>query len=408
MRKLIKDLQDREILKDVSNFDKLYSLEKSSGVYTGFDPTAKSLHLGNYITIINLMRFKNAGYKVYAIVGGVTGMIGDPSFRDSERKFLSDEELLNNKNHIIKQLQSFGLEVIDNYDFYKNMTIVDFLKTVGKHANVNYMLAKDSVKQRLENGMTFTEFTYQLFQGWDFKELYEKHNVMVQMGGSDQWGNITTGLEMIKNIHGDNHKAVALTSNLLTGSNGKKIGKSYGGGSLWLDPIMTSPYNIYQYLINQSDEDVEKLMKWLTFLTIDEISQIMTQHNENKRERIAQKRLAFETVKIIHSEQIAKQCVSVSEKLFSNTLLDLTLDDIELLKGFLKTYQYNNESVIDFMTGNKIVSSRREFREFMNNESIRYDDYIVTDENELIKFNNFENRYVLLKKNKKEFIIIEK
>ncbi|MBU4692363.1 tyrosine--tRNA ligase [Mycoplasma zalophi] len=408
MKKVIDDLIERKILKDISNTEKLNKINTNHAIYTGFDPTAKSLHLGNFIHIINLMRFKKQGYRAIALVGGITGMIGDPSFRDSERKFLDAKILLDNKNHIIKQLESFGLEVIDNLEFYKNMHIADFLKLVGTKININYMLAKDSVKQRLANGMTFTEFSYQLIQGWDFKYLYENENVCIQMGGSDQWGNITTGLEFIKNFHGDDHLALAITSNLLTDANGNKIGKSSGGGSLWLDKELTSPYNVYQYLLNQSDNDVEKLLNWLTFLETSEIKNIIYEHTKNPKLRLAQKTLAFETTTIIHGKETAQKCVEISDKLFKNNILDLTLEDINLLQGFLRTFEYKNESIIDFIVENKILNSRREFREFFNNKALSIDSNQIEDENQKITFNNFDNKYAILKKGKKEFIIIKK
>ncbi|QJR44100.1 tyrosine--tRNA ligase [Mycoplasma miroungirhinis] len=408
MKKVIDDLINRKILKDISNIEKLNKITTNHAIYAGFDPTAKSLHLGNFIHIINLMRFQKQGYRAIALVGGITGMIGDPSFRDSERKFLDSDTLLDNKNHIIAQLKSFGLEVIDNLDFYKNMHLADFLKLVGTKININYMLAKDSVKQRLANGMTFTEFSYQLIQGWDFKYLYENQNVCVQMGGSDQWGNITTGLELIKNFHGENHLAVAITSNLLTDSNGNKIGKSSGGGNLWLDKNLTSPYSIYQYLLNQSDSDVEKLLNWLTFLEPLKINDIYKKHLENPKLREAQKILAYETVSIIHGIEVAKQCQIISDKLFKNNILDLTLNDIKMLEGFLKTYTYNNQNFIDFIVENKILNSKREFREFLNNGALALDSQKITDENLTISFNHFDNKYAILRKGKKEFIIIKK
>ncbi|TNK98442.1 tyrosine--tRNA ligase, partial [Mycoplasmopsis pullorum] len=210
---ILNELKNRNILKNLSSLEKMNKLENSGcGVYAGFDPTAQSLHLGNYIQIVNLLRFKQFGFDVYAILGGATGMIGDPSFRNSERKLLDQETLLFNKNKIRQQLEKFGLKVIDNYDFYKDMNIIEFLSKVGKLVNVSYMIAKDSVASRLENGLSFTEFSYQLIQGWDFLTLYKDKNVCIQFGGSDQWGNITTGLDMISTTFGNDHKAVALTA----------------------------------------------------------------------------------------------------------------------------------------------------------------------------------------------------
>lgn len=409
-KELINDLKNRNILNNIANEEKLYLLDKNISVYAGFDPTAKSLHLGNYIQIATLLRFKQFGIKPIAIIGGITGMIGDPSFRSSERQYLDEKVLLENKAAIIKQLKSFDLEVIDNLDFYKGWTIVDFLRNIGTLINVNYLLNKENIATRLEQGLSFTEFSYTLLQGWDFKTLYEKYNVKIQVGGSDQWGNITTGLEMIRKLYGEKNDAVAIVANLLLDENGKKFGKSTGGGSLWLDKELTSPYSIYQFLLNQSDEKVNELLNWLTFLDVNEIKQIIIKHNENKAQRYAQKILAYEVVKDIHSKEIACQCKNISDILFSKDkkISSLTLDDISLLKGFLPLYKYNGEPFIDFLKNNNIVSSNREAREFISKKTFIIDDFIVDDENTKIEFNNFSKKYAILKKGKKEFFIIQK
>lgn len=409
-KELINDLKNRNILNNIANEEKLYLLDKNISVYAGFDPTAKSLHLGNYIQIATLLRFKQFGIKPIAIIGGITGMIGDPSFRSSERQYLDEKVLLENKAAIIKQLKSFDLEVIDNLDFYKGWTIVDFLRNIGTLINVNYLLNKENIATRLEQGLSFTEFSYTLLQGWDFKTLYEKYNVKIQLGGSDQWGNITTGLEMIRKLYGEKNDAVAIVANLLLDESGKKFGKSTGGGSLWLDKELTSPYSIYQFLLNQSDEKVNELLNWLTFLDVNEIKQIILKHNENKAQRYAQKILAYEVVKDIHSKEIACQCKNISDILFSKDkkISSLTLGDISLLKGFLPLYKYNGETFIDFLKNNNIVSSNREAREFISKKTFIIDDFIVNDENTKIEFNNFSKKYAILKKGKKEFFIIQK
>ena len=409
-KELINDLKNRNILNNIANEEKLYLLDKNITVYAGLDPTAKSLHLGNYIQIATLLRFKQFGIKPIAIIGGITGMIGDPSFRSSERQYLDEKVLLENKAAIIKQLKSFDLEVIDNLDFYKGWTIVDFLRNIGTLINVNYLLNKENIATRLEQGLSFTEFSYTLLQGWDFKTLYEKYNVKIQLGGSDQWGNITTGLEMIRKLYGEKNDAVAIVANLLLDESGKKFGKSTGGGSLWLDKELTSPYSIYQFLLNQSDEKVNELLNWLTFLDVNEIKQIIIKHNENKAQRYAQKILAYEVVKDIHSKEIACQCKNISDILFSKDkkISNLTLDDISLLKGFLPLYKYNGETFIDFLKNNNIVSSNREAREFISKKTFIIDDFIVNDENTKIEFNNFSKKYAILKKGKKEFFIIQK
>ena len=408
---LIEEFKKRNILNNISNVDKFNNLDKNVKVYTGFDPSAISLHLGNYVQIVSLLRFKKFGISPLAVIGGITGMIGDPSFRVSERKYLDLKVVEQNKNHIRMQLEKYGIKVVDNLDFYKNWTIIDFLRNVGTIINVNYLLSKESISTRLEQGLSFTEFSYSLLQGWDFKTLYEKENVKIQMGGSDQWGNITTGLEMIRKTHGEDHDAIAFVTNLLLDEKtGAKFGKSTGGGSLWLDPEMTSPYSIYQFLLNQSDTKVEELLNWLTFLDVNKIQDVIEKHNQDKTKRLAQKTLAYEVTKDIHSEKIATQCLKISDILFSKNsdILSLTNDDIKLLLGFLPSYVVKkDQTFIDFIKENKILNSNREIREFLVNGSFLLDNKIVNDENQVIEFQNFNKQYAILRKGKKEFIILK-
>ncbi|AZZ65765.1 tyrosine--tRNA ligase [Metamycoplasma phocicerebrale] len=404
----LEELRERKILNNISSEEKFLKIKKGAGVYIGFDPTAQSLHLGNYLQISTLLRFKKAGYKPYAILGGTTGMIGDPSFRSTERNFLDKETLNKNKKAIKAQLEKFGLEVIDNYDFYKNMTLIEFLTDVGKMINVNYLLEKESIATRLNNGLSFTEFSYQLIQGWDFKNMFEKHNVKIQAGGSDQWGNITTGLEFIRKIHGENADAVAITINLLTDENGVKFGKSTGGGSLWLNKEMTSPYAMYQFLLNQADEKVDEYLKTLTFLSLDEIDKIMEEHNKAKFKRIAQKTLAFEVLKNVHSLELAQQAKKISEVLFSKDSSSLTLNDIEMVKYSIPLIDVKeNIKFIDLIKNNNVTSSNRETREFLSKKSFLLDNKVIESEEEIIKFSTFEGKYALLRKGKKDFYILE-
>ena len=408
---LIEEFKKRNILNNISNVDKFNNLDKNVKVYTGFDPSAISLHLGNYVQIVSLLRFKKFGINPIAVIGGITGMIGDPSFRVSERKYLDLKVVEQNKNHIRMQLEKYGIKVVDNLDFYKNWTIIDFLRNVGTIINVNYLLSKESIATRLEQGLSFTEFSYSLLQGWDFKTLYEKENVKIQMGGSDQWGNITTGLEMIRKTYGEDHDAIAFVTNLLLDEKtGAKFGKSTGGGSLWLDPEMTSPYSIYQFLLNQSDTKVEELLNWLTFLDVNKIQDVIEKHNQDKTKRLAQKTLAYEVTKDIYSEKIATQCLKISDILFSkdSDILSLTNDDIKLLLGFLPSYVVKkDQTFIDFIKENKILSSNREVREFLVNGSFLLDNKVVNNENQVIEFQNFNKQYAILRKGKKEFIILK-
>ncbi|CAM9117963.1 tyrosine--tRNA ligase [Mycoplasma todarodis] len=403
--KLINELKQRGILKDITNEEKLAKLPKDARVYIGFDPTADSLHLGNYVQISILKRFEKHGIKPVAVLGGATGMIGDPSGRSEERNLLSKDDLLRNKNAIRKQLESFGLEVIDNFEFYKDMNILEFLRDAGKLLNINYMLAKDVVKSRIDSGISFTEFSYQLIQGWDFKKLYDDHNVMVQIGGSDQWGNITSGIEIIRKTVGDKNLAVGMTTNLLTGSDGKKFGKSTGGGALWISKEMCSPYRLYQYLINSSDEDVQKLLSWLTRYSVEEIADIMKNHNEAPYKREAQKILAKEIITDIHSKEDFESALKISESLFGKSdIAELTNEELMQLNGSLPTAEVTSKTIVELLVDSKAVSSNREAREFIKNGAITINGTKVTSEEENIP-SAFEDKLAIIKRGKKNYFL---
>ncbi|WP_338583091.1 tyrosine--tRNA ligase [Mycoplasmopsis cynos] len=406
---IINDLKDRGILKDITNIEKFQNIDSQAFIYSGFDPTAKSLHLGNYIQISVLLRLKKAGINVIALVGGATGIIGDPSFRSSERVMLDDKEILNNKLSIIKQLQKFDLKVIDNFDFYNNMSILDFLKNVGTLININYLLSKDSITSRLDNGLSFTEFTYSLIQGWDFYKLYKDYNVYGQFGGSDQWGNITTGLEIISKKEGANHKGFAFTTNLLTDQTGKKFGKSTGGGSLWLNPELTKPYQMYQFLLNQPDEEVEKLLKWLTFLELSEIDKIIKEHNLDPKKRHAQKQLAYQIIKDIHGQNEANASKSLSSILFDKDLdiSKISINDIELIMSELKVLEVKkNENLIESLIELKVVKSKREAREFIEKGAIKLNLKSI-DESQKNYSEFFDNYYAILHIGKKNIYLLK-
>ncbi|SJZ54082.1 tyrosine--tRNA ligase [Mycoplasmopsis verecunda] len=406
---VIEDLRQRGILKQISNESKFNNLTSGDAVYCGFDPTATSLHLGNYIQIANLLRFKQYGYKVYAVLGGATGMIGDPSFKDAERQLLDNETLQLNKSKIKSQLEKYGLEVIDNYDFYKHMNILVFLRDVGKLVNVSYMLAKDSVATRIEKGLSFTEFSYQLIQGWDFLQLYKNKNVKVQFGGSDQWGNITTGLDMISTVFGNDHNAVAITANLLTDANGNKFGKSTGGGSLWLDPEKTKPYVMYQFLLNQPDSEISKLLNWLTFLDKNEIDEIIKLHNQDASKRIAQKALAFNVIKQVHNEEEAKKAHLASTILFSKDLdlSSIQTEEIAKLQDVLNTIQLkSNENLVSQLINLGVLKSKREAKEFIQNKALKVNLYPM-DEDSVFTSDIWEGKYALLHIGKKNIYLVK-
>lgn len=405
---ILNELKERGILKNISSEEKFNSLEKGAKVYIGFDPTAQSLHLGNYIQIKTLQRFKQAGFTSIMVVGGATGMIGDPSGRNTERNLLDSKTLENNKEKIRKQLSKFDIDVVDNYDFYKDMNILYFLREVGKLISINYMLSKDVVSSRLENGISFTEFSYQLIQGWDFYQLYKLHNTKIQVGGSDQWGNITTGLEIISKKC-ENPDAVGITLNLLTDENGNKFGKSTGGGSLWLDKDMNSPYNLYQFLFNQPDSQIEKLLLWLTSLEINEIKNIIKNHFENPSLQNAQRVLAFEVVKDIHGYNEAQKSFNLSQFIF-NPQFDITslkLNEFENMIDHFKVLEVKNDSnLVEELMKNEVFKSKREVREFIQNKSLKFN-FTPVDENTKISSSLFDNKYAIVNKGKKQIFILK-
>src|ERR1700730_11617459 len=321
---LIQELKWRGMIQDIMpGTEEQLTKEMTSG-YIGFDPTSDSLHIGSLVPILLLVHLQKGGHKPVALVGGATGMVGDPSGKSEERNLLSEEVLNHNLAGVKKQLEKYldfnpslpnAAEVVNNYDWFREMRFLDFIRDIGKHITVNYMSAKDSVKKRLEgeNGMSFTEFTYQLVQGYDFYWLYANKNCKLQMGGSDQWGNITTGTELIRRMAGG--EAFAFTCPLLTKADGGKFGKTEKG-NIWLDPEKTSPYDFYQFWLNATDEDAEKWIKIFTFFSREEIHSLIDSHQKNPADRILQKALAKEVTVFIHGKAEFEQALVTTEKLF--------------------------------------------------------------------------------------------
>lgn len=403
--------------------------EKMRAAYVGFDPTADSLHIGNLVPIMLLAHYQRCGHKPIALVGGATGMIGDPSGKSSERNLLDETTLRHNQEAIKKQLAHFldfdceadnSAELVNNYDWMKDFSFLDFIRDVGKHITVNYMMAKDSVKNRISGetsteGMSFTEFTYQLVQGYDFLHLYRANNCTIQMGGSDQWGNITTGTELIRRI--GNGKGFAITCPLITKSDGSKFGKSEGG-NVWLDANRTSPYKFYQYWLNSSDEDAAKYIKIFTFLDETTINTLVAEHNEAPHQRLLQKRLAEEITTMVHSKEDFENAEKASKILFSKSFKDdiQTLDEKTFLEVFegvpqveLSMEELNNgldmigalAARTNFMASNG--EARRALKENaigVNKEKVK-EDYVLSD-NDLIN-----KRYLILNKGKKTTYIIK-
>lgn len=404
---IIEELKNRGMLSNITSEEKFKKLPKGSGIYIGFDPTATSLHLGNYIQISMLKRFEKAGFKPFAVVGGATGMIGDPSGKSAERNLLDKETLQKNKDKIKKQLESFGLKVIDNYDFYKDLSILEFLRDTGKLLNVAYMINKDIVKSRIDSGISFTEFSYQLIQGWDFYKLYKDYGVRVQVGGSDQWGNITSGTEIIRKKVGDNYDAVGITTELLTTSSGKKFGKSEGN-ALFLDPSLTSPFQIHQYLLNTPDDDVKKLFNWLTFLSLEEISKIMKEHSKEPKKRVAQNELADTLIKDVFGVKELEKIKTAKSVLFGNkNVLELDANEVLSLENLIPSFELKDKNILDVLLKTGAASSKREAREFISGNAVEVNGKKVKDINYELSRDAFEGKATVIKRGKKKFFLIK-
>ncbi|WP_184175148.1 tyrosine--tRNA ligase [Rhabdobacter roseus] len=425
----IEELRWRGMLHDVMpGTEEQLNREMTAG-YIGFDPTASSLHIGNLATIMLLVHFQRAGHKPFALVGGATGMIGDPSFKAAERSFLSEETLLYNQEGIRKQLESFldfdcgahSAELVNNYDWFKGIGFLQFLRDAGKYLSVNYMMAKDSVKKRLETGISFTEFSYQLLQGYDFYWLYKNKGVRLQMGGSDQWGNITTGTELIRRKEGDEEgffKAFALTTPLITKSDGTKFGKSEGG-NVWLDPAFTTPYEFYQFWINQADLDCHRLLRVFTLLPKEAIEALESQHAEAPHLRIMQKALAEEVTTRVHSARDYQLAVKASEVLFGKATLDtlrtIAADEFETIFDGVPQTEIsradwdscpNVTELLATTTRGEVYASKGEARRAIQQHAVSINKVKVTgSEQALAEFDLLQDRFVLISKGKKNHLL---
>ncbi|MXR07380.1 tyrosine--tRNA ligase [Mycoplasma hyorhinis] len=409
---LLKEIKLRGILKDISDEKKLLNMRQNEGIYVGFDPTAKSLHLGNYILINLAQRFQRAGVKTIAVLGGATGMIGDPSFVSKERVLLSNEVIIKNKNYIKAQLEKFDLQVFDNFDIYKDMNVLDFLRDVGKNVNVALLLTKDSIASRIKTGLSFTEFSYQLIQAWDFKYLFDKFNIVGQLGGSDQWGNIVQGLDMIKKTSLEDKNSspcFGLTTQLLTDENGNKFGKTtFDGDALWLDSNLTSPFKLYQFLINLSDFQAEKFFKWTSFKTFSEIEKILQKHSQNKKEKFLQHQMTQEIILNLHGQKTLEQCLKISSLLFKNLSFELLNQaDLDLLAKSVDNFvlqesEFNANKLIEL----KIFSSKRELNEFIKDSALQVNGQIIKSQEEINSKLKQNFSKLLIKKGKKNFFVV--
>ena len=415
MDNIIDDLNWRGLIKDYSDENNMRELLSTpQTIYCGFDPSANSLHIGNFVMISILMRLQKAGHRIIAVVGGATGMIGDPSGKSKERNLLDKETTKNNTEAIRSQLSRFldldnpkrGL-LVNNYDWLSKLSLLDYLRDYAKYFNVNYMINKDIVKNRLEAGISLAEFSYMTLQSIDFLTLHENEHCNIQIGGSDQWGNLTAGLELIRKLEPE-AKCEIMTANLITRSDGKKFGKSEEG-ALFLDPMKTSPYKLYQFFINQTDEDSVKYLKVFTFLSHSEINEIEKEHLANLGQRIAQKRLAYEVTKEIHGEDAANDAIRMSECLFKNDFSSLKENQIEDLFASNMIFNITNDlSLIDLLLTANAASSKREAREFINNGAIFINGNPVKDENRVFtKIDSLFNKYLILRRGKKNYYLLK-
>ncbi len=397
--------------------------EMTSG-YIGFDPTADSLHIGNLVQIMTLVHFQRCGHKPFVLVGGATGMVGDPSGKSAERNLLSEEVLRHNESCVKMQLGKFldfspgnhGAEMVNNYDWFKDYYFLDFIRDVGKHITVNYMLAKDSVKKRLDTGLSFTEFTYQLVQGYDFYWLYKNKNCKLQMGGSDQWGNIVTGTELIRRK--DDGEAYALTTPLIKKADGTKFGKTEQG-NVWLDAKKTSPYRFYQYWLNASDEDAALFIKIFTELTKPEVESLLTAHGKAPHERALQQELARQIMTRVHSKEDYESALRTSRILFGNSVTEdlLSLNEETLLEVFEGVPQALVQrsafesaiSVTDLLselTQGIIFPSKSAARRKIEEGSVSINKIKITDPQQKPSFQLLQNRYLLVQMGKKNYYLI--
>jgi len=424
----VEELRWRGMLHDMMPETEEYLLKNKTTGYIGFDPTADSLHIGSLVPIIILMHFQKAGHNPIALVGGATGMVGDPSGKSDERNLLDEATLNKNIAGVKGQLARFldfdnstsenAATLVNNYDWMKGISLIEFVRDVGKHITVNYMMAKDSVKKRIDSesktGMSFTEFTYQLFQGYDFYHLYKENNCKLQMGGSDQWGNITTGTELIRRKA--QGKAYALTCKLITKADGSKFGKT-AGGNVWLDAARTSPYKFYQYWLNSSDEDAEKYIKIFTFLDKETIEQLIAKHKEAPHMRILQKKIGEEVTVMTHGKEAYDNAIKASNILFGKSTADdlKSLDEQTFLDVFDGVPQAeiersvieNGLGIVPAFADTKFLNSNGEVRRALKENSISVNKEKVKDDCIITISDLIADKFVLLQRGKKSYFLLK-
>ena len=413
MENFFDELTYRGLIEQCSSEENVRELLKTKQtIYCGFDPSAGSMHLGNYVMISLLKRFQRAGHKVVALVGGATGMIGDPSGKSKERNLQTKETLEANTASIKDQLERYidlsdpeKGELVSNYDWLAPLSTIDFLRDYGKYFSINYMLSKEIVKSRLEAGISFTEFAYQILQSIDFYHLHHEKGVTMQIGGNDQWGNLTSGLELIRKIDGENEKAECLTARLILRSDGKKFGKSEKG-ALFLDPNLTSPYTMYQYFMNVTDEDAIRFLKVFSFLEPEQIEEVAREHLAAPGARIGQKKVAFEVTKDIYGLEAAEEAVSMTEALFKGEVASLKEKEIEELFGSLSKPVEGEMMLEDLLITLGAATSKREARTFITGNSVLLNGKKVTDPKMVLSQKDaMYGKYLLVRRGKKNYYL---
>ena len=424
MKNFVEELKWRGLIHDITPSTEEFLLKNPTSGYIGFDPTADSLHIGNLVQIMTLVHFQKCGHKPIILIGGATGMIGDPSGKSKERKFLDEKTLTHNQNKIREQFEKFlnfsgnnSASIVNNKTWFENFNLLEFLRKVGKHISVNYMMAKDSVKNRLETGISFTEFSFQIIQGYDFYWLWKNKDVKIQFGGSDQWGNILTGNELIRRIDGG--ESYALTTPLITKSDGGKFGKTEEG-NVWLDEAKTSPYKFYQFWINVSDEDAKVFIKIFTQKSEEEIKKLISDHNKEPHLRILQNALAEEITETVHDKEKLNIAKSTSQVLFGrfkkddfNNLNEKVMESLSTAVPcvILKKENLSNDlkTILTESTNFEIFKSKSELIRLIKNNGLSINKEKISDENYDIKNNVKFNKYILLQNGKKNytFIIVE-
>ena len=401
--KLYDELVWRGLIDNVSD-DKVKEMINNGGVtfYIGTDPTGDSLHIGHYSTFSMALRLKKAGHNPILLVGGATGLIGDPK-PTAERPMITRQQLDYNYKHLRKQVEEiFGFEVVNNYDWSKDINFIDYLRDYGKYFNLNYMLNKETVKSRLDIGITYTEFSYMIMQALDFMHLYQTKGCTLQIGGSDQWGNITSGIELVRKKLGK--EIYGLTMPLITKADGTKFGKSEGG-AIWLDKTKTTPYEMYQFFLNSEDSKVIDYLKKLTFLSIEEIQELEQKHQTSPEKREAHKRLAEEVITFLHGKEEYNKAVKMSEALFSGDIKSLTKEEIEICFKGVPEVTITSLNLLDTLIQSKICSSKREAREFITNGAISINGDKITDPSYELTDKDFIEDAIIIKRGKKNYYI---